>query len=373
MKKFGSLQKVLLALTVSLVAVGIFVGVAYAASQQVRGTTNHSVYKAGDTVDISGTVNGDVFCAGQTITIKATVNGDVLCAGQTVTVDGTVNGSVRLAGQTVTLGAKVTNAASIAGQDVTIRDTASVGRDASLAGQTVSVDGRIGRDLSGASNSLTLNSPVDRDVVAEVNNLTLDSGAKVAGNLTYTSPHMLQKVGGATVAGRVIYHKGQVQHRGGVGGLFFVKVYWLAALVVATVVLVALFPGLFRRWSPRWGAGFWWALLTGFLAMFIIPAVIVLLMITVVGAPLGLLLLALWAALFLLSMPLAAYFIGSLLVPRWHMVLIALIGSVILGLLELIPIAGWIIGLIAYWLGSGILLTGLGRDYHRPSYSPKAN
>jgi hypothetical protein len=105
--------------------------------------------------------------------------------------------------------------------------------------------------------------------------------------------------------------------------------------------------------------------------MFVVPITIFILFLTIVGLPLAILLLLLWIAAALLSMPLAAYFGASVFLSRLHPVLVVLIGSVVLGLIELIPVAGWIVGLIAYWLGTGVLLRGLRRDYPRPVYAAK--
>lgn len=364
------MKRLLAALAMILTATGVFTGMAYAAHQSVQGTTNRTVYKVADTITIEGTVNGDVFCAGQTVNINATVNGDILCAGQTITVEGTVNGNVRLVGQTVNLAATVTGSASIAGQDVSLERTASVGRDASLAGQTVTLSGKIGRDLSGGVNNLVINNSVGRNVLLQTNQLTLDNRARIGGNLSYTSPNTLHKNGGAVVVGKTTYHKGQVERHGFNGVFWAWRFYWWVALIVLAVVLAALFPQLFRRWHPGGGAGLWWALLTGFIAMFVVPVAIFVLFITIIGAPLGLILLLLWLAAGLLSMALASYFVGSVISRnKLHPVLMALIGAVILGGLMAIPKVGSIFAILAYWLGIGMLLIGLKRSYHRPTYA----
>src|SRR5579884_1216800 len=57
-----------------IATIGICGGAVYAASNQqtvVGGNNDSSLYKVGQTVDISGNVNGDIFCAGQIVTINA--------------------------------------------------------------------------------------------------------------------------------------------------------------------------------------------------------------------------------------------------------------------------------------------------------------
>lgn len=366
------LARVLTGAAISIVAVlGISAGVAYAAStnQVVQGVTNQSVYKAGDTVNVTGVVNGDVICAGQSITIDATVNGDVICAGQTVTVDGSVLGSVRVAGQSVTIGARVAGGTSVVAQSATIDGSAVVGRDLSLVAQTASIDGRVGRDVSGTVSTATFSNTVGRNVALYTKLLTLDNGTNITGNLTYTSPQKLQRNGTTAVHGTVTYRYGQVHHAGiKFGEPIWVKLLWGAAMAVLGVVLVALFPQVYRRWTPEWGPSFWWALLTGFIAMIAVPLVIILFVISAVGVSLGILLLLLWLAAALVAVTMAAYFTGSLIIPRSHPIIIVLVGGVVLGLLELIPIIGWLIGLAVYCAGTGILLIGAKHHYHKPLY-----
>lgn len=351
--------------------IGLSVGIASAdsSSRVVQGSHNNSVYEAASNVTIQGTINGDVFCAGQTITIDAKVNGDVLCAGQNITLNGTVSGNVRLAGQTVDLNGKVTRSASIAGQSITLSSTAAVGRDLSLAGQSASVDAPVARDITGAVQTLDLSKPVGRNVLLHSNQVNLYSGAIVIGSLTYTSPHTLNQYSGAHVRGPITYHKSSA-HNVSLNAGFFIgaKLYWFVALIVFSVALVALFPRLFREWNVTWGSRFWWAVLAGFVAMFVVPVVAIILAFTLIGIPLAIVLALLWIVEAFLTVPLSAYFVGSLVVPRFHPLLLVLIGVVILGIVELIPILGWIVGFAAYWLGSGMLLMGLQRHYRRPTY-----
>jgi hypothetical protein len=354
----------------SVVAVTcLLVGVVHAAgtNEVVSGVTNHSVYKAGNTVTVNGIVNGDIFCAGQTITIDATVNGDVLCAGQDINIQGRISGNVRLVGQTVNVGAAVAGSASVAGQSITIENGASIGRDLSLVAETATVSGGVARDVSGAINTATLNASVGRNVSLRVRHLTLGGSANIQGDLNYTSPSKLQQSSGAKVFGTTTYHVAQMTHRNS-SGLIWAKVFWMFAIMVFGVVLLALFPRLFDFWNPAWGPDFWWALLIGFVAMFAVPVISFVLMLTLVGIPLGIIVILLWIVAGFVAMALAAYFLGTQIVPQLHPILIILVGGAILGIVQLIPVLGWVIGFVAYWVGSGILLRGLKQHYVRPSY-----
>lgn len=376
MKWIRDKKRQLLALAIAFGVLLVGAGAAYAqsgAQAVVRGTSNQTVYKAGSTVDISGVVNGDIFCAGQTVLIDATVNGDVICAGQTVTINGNVVGSVRAAGQTVMIGAKVSRNLTLGGQDVTLENGSSVGGDATLAARTLNLNGMVSRDLTAAGSQVSLSGKIGRDLSLRAStSFNLIDHAGIGGKVSYTSPSPWQRAGGVSVAGPVDYHKlVQPKHHFMTGWMTGWKVYWLIATTVSSVVLVALFPQLFRRWNrvPEQKLG--WALLTGLIALFGMPIAVFIVLATIVAVPLAILLVALWVAGAMVSMPLAEYYIGNRIIPQAHPLLKVLLGVMIVGLLSFIPVLGWLVSLLTYLLGSGTLLWNLGKLYQKPDYSTK--
>jgi len=371
--RFNSLSISLLSVFCLLV---ISTGVAHALNNQsiVQGTSNQTIYRAGSNVDVTGIVNGDIFCAGQTVNIDAQINGDVICAAQTITINGKVSGDIRLIGQTINIGATVTNNASLAGQTIVLQNNSSIGRDVLIAGQTVSLDGNIGRDVSIAANTATISSSVGRNVDAKVGNkLILTSNAIIGGSVSYTSPRIWDKSPNAQVLGSTTYHKSVPSHHHYWRGWLIIRgIYWLAAITVFSVILVALFPQLFRKWSKTTPKQLGTSLLTGFIAMILIPVLVFISFITLVGAPLGILILLLWGAASLTSAAFVSFVLGSKIVPKWHPILIVITGSVILGLIGLIPVFGWIINCLAYLIGFGIIIRNLKHSYKKPDYSLKA-
>lgn len=366
-------RKTITAVATVLATFMTVMGVAYAATDHsvVRGNTDHTIYKFGREITITGQVDGDIYCAGQTVVIDAEVNGDVLCAGQTVTVNGDVAGNVRAAGQTINLGGQVGVNASLAGNSVTVNEKATIGRDLSATADTMIVNGSVGRDLDAAGNKLTIDTTVGRHVDAAVGNeLLLGSSARISGNLNYHGVNdNLQQAGAAQVVGKVTYHKEEVKDDGWAA---FWRVYFMVAKIVVAVVLVALLPQVFRRWHglarQRWGA----ALLTGFIAMFAWPLAALALLATVFGAPLGILLILLWLVALFPSAVLAMYTVGHLIGPKLHPLLIALLGALALGLLEMLPWVGGIVLMLAYWFGTGAFLLNVRQAYKKPNFSAKA-
>jgi cytoskeletal protein CcmA (bactofilin family) len=354
----------------------VFVGIAYAATNDssVQGITNKTIYKVGNNIDITGTVNGDIYCAAQTVNIDAQVNGDVICVAQTITVNGKVLGNVRVAGQTVNIGASVMNNVSVAGQTLVLQNNSFISRDALIAGQSVSMDGKVGRDVTLASNTATISSSIGRDVKAKISSeFILTSKAKIGGTVDYTSPSSWNKSPGSQVSGTINYHKTKPTKTSWVGWNILWRVYWLVVITVLAVILVALFPQIFRKWSKESNKHLGYILLTGFLAMFAVPILILVSFISVVGVPLGILLLLFWIIIALLSIPTASYLVGVRVAPNIHPVLSVIVGSLILGIVGAIPIFGWLVSFLAYLIGTGTLLWNLKKAYNRPNYGTKAS
>ena len=337
---------------------------------------NSTVFAAGRSVNIAGVINGDVFCAGQDVTVSAQVRGDVICSGQNVTVSGNVTGDVRLLGQDVKLGGSVSGNATVAAQTFVEQPEASVRGDVTLGAQDGTIHGTVGRDLSASTSTLTVSSTVSRNIQAVVQNLHLDTGARIGGNVDYTSGNTLQRSGGAQVSGHVTKHAPSPSHPGRKSIWSYALYVYLAGLLTA-LVLVLLLPRMFEYAARLARGSLARTFLVGVVASIVWPVVIVILAVTLVGIPLAVILgLALLLALFL-SGPYAAYvFSRSLVRGEANAILIMLVGAGILFFGFLLPFIGWLIWLIAMWIGLGAIVLsvlGVGRPrYNVGSLPPKA-
>ncbi len=340
-------------------------------------TIDGSAWIAGSAVDIAGKVNGDVFCAGQTVTISGEVDGDVLCAAQTLTISGKVTGDVRVAGQTVAISGDVQGSASAAGQTVTLEGQGNVGRDASFAGQTVRVNGMVGRDLTIGSASATIGSTVGRNVNATVESLTLASGARIAGTVDYIGPKTLTRENGAEVTGKITYTERHVEDKGqaAAGATWMGTLVWSLMLLFSAVVFALIFPRELQRTTDASVAAVpnaLLAVLVGLIAGIVMPFIAILLFVTVLGVPLGLLLLAAWALIIMLSGAFAAYYLGRVVWrSQTNVILTMSVGALIVVILLLIPIINVIVWLLSVWYGSGAILLTLKNHAVAPHYDMK--
>lgn len=371
-------KKILLASMGGLLVLVLgFVGVAHA--QQFRSgnnatvaaneTLNSSAYLAGSHVDVAGTVNGDLYCAGQDVNVSGTVNGDVICAGQTVNISGKVNGSVRVLGQSVTLDAHVKNNLTVGAQDFVLGSAGSIGGDVTGGVSNFTLNGRVGRDIVLAAQDAAINGFVGRNIKSQVRNLNLDANAVVGGNIDYTSANEVNRVSGAVVKGNILLHQPVARHKNFGWGT---RLYVFLAMIVFALVLALLFPSLFNQSAKRTFEAPGKTLLLGVAATLFTPIVFVLLMVTLIGIPLGILLLLSWIVALMLSGVFFSFLVGRL---AWrgqkNHIWTMLVGSAIMLVLYNVPILGFFAVLAAVFMGMGMIVREITHRTPKPNYTAK--
>jgi cytoskeletal protein CcmA (bactofilin family) len=330
-------------------------------------TITDDLYVFGGTVNVQGTVDGSVIAAGGNVTISGTVTRDVMAAGGMVDITGTVKGSVRAAGGTVTISGPVAEDVVASGGTLTLAESATVGRDLLLGAGNATVSGPVARNVTLGSGTVTLQSQVAGNVTGSVNQLTLANGARVGGNLDYTSEHNVVVASGASVQGSTTRHT--PTDRQNAGGGF---VGWLRALIgffAFGLLIVLLFAGfstrsvatIQRQPLPSAGIG---------LAVLVVTPVVGLLVfvlgLLIGGWWLGLLLFPVYILALCLGYVVAALALGLWIADRagWkvHAVWALLAGLVVLAVIGLIPVLGGLVSLVAVIFGLGAAsLTAIGR------------
>jgi len=327
-----------------------------------RGTVREDLYLAGGRVDVLATVEGDVVAAGGRVRLGRDVRGDVLAAGGDVTVEGRVADDVRVAGGLVTLRAEVGGDVTAVGGSVTLPPEATVRGKAWLAGGEVDARGRVGGWLRAAARTVRLGGEIGGDVHVVATTVEVLPGTRIRGALVYRSLRPAAIPPGVEIAGGVRHEPADVPEVGrvlrGVG----------LALVAATVggvlpagaVLGLLFPGLTAASAAAVRRSPWRSLGVGFATLVAAPAAGVVLVATVVGAPVGLALLALYAVAVLAGLLVGATCLGALGTrlfrrepTRGRVVATTLTGVVALALLQLVPVAGALLAGLALVLGLG--------------------
>lgn len=333
-------------------------------SVSIAGTVNGDVVAAGSAVTVSGRVRGNLFVAGQNVIVSGTVEGGVFAAGQTVVVSGGVTPTARIAAQTLVVQGQIGRDLLAAGQGIRLEREGAVGQDMFLAAQDGQIMGSVGRKVGGNAQALAIAGKAG-DVDVETENLTLMSGA-IVNSLTYTSAREARIDSGAVVTGtltRLAPPERLERREAGPAGAFLSRLFWFLGTLVAGAVMLLLFPASVVWPAEALGNKPWQSLGWGAVVFVVTPVAVLFALITVVGIPIGLLVLFAYAAVMFLSQVFVGLFIGRLILQgRKSEGIGPLLGALALGLLVL-TIGLALVGLIPYlggFITLAVLVFGLG-------------
>jgi cytoskeletal protein CcmA (bactofilin family) len=331
----------------------------------LRGTLTDNVYAAGGAVDVLADIERDLVAAGGTVTIRQFVKGDVIVAAGSVDVRGRVGDDVRAAGGSIIIGGPVGGEVVAAGGTVTLAPEARVAGRAWLSGGKVVIYGRIGRELKVAAASVQVAGEIDGDVWIAARVIEIGPTARIKGNLTYTSQNRARIDPGTQIQGRVTYTKSALAERATrIGRLVvvLVRIAFVAGMIVCGVLLLLLFPGFAVSAARRVRSDPWESLGLGFLVLIVTPIVGIVLMITIIGIPVGVVLGALYVVALLLGYFTAAVFLGEVGarligrgpdLPMGGRVLSLVLALTALAVVRLIPVLGGLVVLLGVIAGLG--------------------
>lgn len=327
------------------------------------------LYVAAETIIIDGTVNGDLWAAGNTITVNGIVNGSVMAAGRIVNVNGDITHAVRAVGETININGDVGGDVIAGCGKVNIASTARIGGDLLFGADIARIDGPIEGNIKGSGSEVTISNGVNGNVELEVESLTILSTANIGGDLNYTCREEADIQSGAQIAGATTHKLPEVKKDwakvfpfvlfsgalGKVMSFLMALVTGLVIILLAPRRLTSIAEAIGSRPGPSagWGA----------LIVFVAPIVAVLVCLTIIGIPVGLIALALYGiALYVAQIP-VGLFIGRWIIGRFRvvegkaiMVGALAIGLAILKLLSLIPYFGFVVGVAVVIFGLGAVV-----------------
>lgn len=369
-----SLNKILILSALFLVALPVLTSAAeFRAGQQSAFTsgekTEGNLYMAGGTVISAGSADKDLLVAGGTALVSGPVAGDLFVVGGNITILSQVSGDMRVGGGNITVSGDVAGDALVGGGQI-ILSGKLIGGDVAIAGGSVRMDSEVKGNVKIAGGKVYVNAPIGGNVDIKAEDLTLGPNADIKGNLEYESVNLVTIEEGGEVRGETVF----TQLKGSEGmkkdtrrGIFgFFTLMLLAKFVM--LLVAALIVGLvFRRYSkelvekatknPLKELG------RGVVTLIVLPVLSIILLVTVIGIPLGILGLLSFIMLSIYAAIITPIFMGALVykwmfrksdyVINWKTILL---GTVVYLILGLIPFLGWIAISIAVAMTLGAAL-----------------
>lgn len=328
---------------------------------------NDDFYVAAGRAEINGNIYGDLLIAGGEVAINGDVMGDLMVAGGRVSVKGNVGDDIRMLGGQVAIYGTVGDDVLVAGGQVDIAKTSVIKGSLVMGAGYLTIDGEVQEDVRGAVGMLILNGKINGDLIVTIQEtLNVSESALIMGDLKYSSL-IDMNIPTDSVKGMIHFNKfdnEEALKEVTNAYLSFRIASYLSALLIV-LLLVWLTPNALISASlntkkdvlKTFGVGVV-TVIAGFIGA-------ILLMITVIGIPLGLmlfggLLIAGYLAKIFVAVWAAGYVIDfkkkTLKHLRLKMFGAIAVAMLVYYLIALVPYIGWLIDIILFLIGIGSLM-----------------
>jgi cytoskeletal protein CcmA (bactofilin family) len=332
-------------------------------------TIDNDLIVAADVVRIEGTVAGDLIVAAHVVEISGTIAGDILGFAEEVNIRGRVEGSVRTGSRTLDVEGVVSRNVTAVGETIRLRPGANVAGSFTAACREAFVSAPVARDLLIFSQTQELDSRVGGSATLAGGTLTIGDGAEIEGPIEFHGRSEPTVSPRARLGSPVDFEpRKEHEHRSRFAWLSRFVYFWAAAFVMGAA-LVLLAPKAAEAITAVHMSSHGKSLLVGLLAACTLVALSIALVITLIGIPLGLAILAFWGFGLYLGQAYAGLYIGGELLgrpsDRSQLLVRLAVGLLAIHAVQVIPFAGSVVEVaIALW-GFGalslFLLDGLQR------------
>jgi hypothetical protein len=342
------------------------------------------VYVAGGTVTISVPIHGDLIIAGGTIIINDSVTNDILLTGGNVTFNGFVGDDIRCAGGNIRISKNVVGDVVVAGGTVIVDKGVTIG-GLITAGGNITLDGNVNGELRGAFGELILNGAVLKNMdcrggeitvngsiggtsVIAANEINIGNNAAFNNDVRYWNKKGSLDFKQSLKNGKATYDASMRMQRGEwfyLGAATIVGLLWYLGMALLMIMIVQyLFCNTMKDAAIIVYNQSLKSLGFGFLFFIVVPVTAVIAFVTVIGVPVGLILMFGYIALILLASIITSLIIAHWFNNRnnynwkyWKLVVVAFGIFVLLKLISTTPFVGWlIISLTTCMAFGGILL-----------------
>lgn len=318
-------------------------------------------FVTGGDVEINMVVKGDVFAAGSQVIVKGRVEGDVVAAGGTLQIDGDVLGNVRTIGGQVILNGTIGKNLTALGGTLRLNQRSLVKGNAVFTGGEATLAGRVEGRVSLNCSSAEINGKIGQGLKGNVGELRIGPQGEISGDVEYDSGSEVKIDPAAKIEGQVIYHPshfnrflgGEWKQKVIVGSKLLVISMNLLFSFVFGVLYIKLFPQGFHNALKFLKKRPWTSAGIGLLTLILLPILCLLLLVSVLGFPIGLALIAFSLLTFYTAKVLPIVWITHAVFPKMGIYWGLFLGLVLFFILLQIPFLGGLLSFIFILLGLG--------------------
>lgn len=319
----------------------------FAPQAEISGIVNGDIIVFAQSVKITGTVTGDVYISAATVNINSTILGNLFVLGGKIKLDGLTNGNLYVLAKKLDSSAQIGRDALIVTNESTV--AGSVGDDLRVFGLEQTVDARVSGDLIIAGKKINV---VEKNIEGKIYyEQTIDKIAKEQG-VSNTNP-VVQFFAEQSLARRATI------------GLFDFVTILLTGCFLLWLTPVKNFQ--IKRKIIDTPSEFVKSLLIGLCTFLIVPIPLALLLISIIGAPIALIVIGFLIFIVIFGRIWAELAIGSEIltvfgVKEYRPYRSFLVGRVISVLIGFVPIISGFYGIILTLTSLGAIIR-MKRDF----------
>ena len=294
-----------------------------------------------DNVKLEESVNGNVYIFGQNVEIgkDVVVLGNAFIGGNSVTIEANVSGTIYLLGENAVVNGECQDLYAFV-TNFTLGENAYVERDVKVAGTNIAIKGSINRDLVSAATNTTIGGGLFTKVARNIAySGTLDASDDIKDKAVSfeTDFNMEEQEAELTAIGEKITNT-------------FVTLGKIVS-ISTSILLALIFAFIFKNRNDE-NENYFASLMIGMLYVIITPLVAVLIMLTIVGLPIGLLLLFLYILALLISAPAAIVVIAQKAFKEPTVIKVVLLAAVLIAVFNGVLLVPYLGRLIEFLLNS---------------------
>lgn len=325
---------------------------------------NHFTTKATDEIILEGTYNSSVVAAGQSVDFSGIVKGIAIGAGNKIELNGQTDYSI-LAGNNINIKGKVNNDSFIAGNIITIEDTATIDRDIVIAGSDIELNGTFSRNVSVYGNKVTVkNANIKGNLKVYSERVTIQKESYIAGTLFYPEDSIYKASDDAVITNvektPAIKTQDDEDYFDTISGKLF-SFLCLALIFAAISLFIPKALNNINDKYEKFELGEAVEVFTkGLVILILVPVIAILLCCTMIGIPLGIIIIMLYGICIYTSTVFTGYLIGYKIWQKFfdkdaHILFFGLIGLFVLLILNLIPGVRTLVSIISTLVGLGLI------------------
>ncbi len=304
---------------------------AHAQGTNIEVASQNSPYiAAGEIINIDRDNLGDIFIAANEVIISKPVSGDAFIAARKVVINAPIHGSLRVAAEQIEVRSRVGGSFSFMASHVFISTLGEIEKDTYGFTEKFNFEGRVGGNLK-------LNIPNESDSYI---------GGKVIGNLEYSASNLTIK-DRELISGEIVEkpanEKGS-EHKDNIGFTIYKAIFMIGMGMLILTLFRKLFEQTYNRFiNPKLRPTVYTILFLLFL-----PFILLLLLISIIGIPVAVFLAVTTVLLILFSEIPLSMWVGQKLFNSTELSYKNLIvGTLVVGLLKLLPIIGWVLSSVS--------------------------